>query len=160
MIGKTHFTIEPGKPTIVLRRLFDAPRKLVWEATTKPEHVARWYGFRASEIVECRIDLRVGGEWRTVLRMPDGSEHGFGGVYREVVPPKRLVQTFRYDGFPDAEAVETAVYEEQGGKTLLTITVLHQSVEFRDGHVASGMEVGATESHDRLEELLASLVAK
>lgn len=160
MIGRTSFTIEPGKPTIVLRRLFDAPRKLVWEATTRPEHVARWYGFRDSELIECRIDLRVGGEWRYVLRMPDGSEHGFGGVYREVVPPKWLVQTFRYDGFPDAEAVETAVYEEQGAKTLLTITVLHQSVEFRDGHVASGMEVGANESHDRLEELLASLVTK
>jgi uncharacterized protein YndB with AHSA1/START domain len=160
VIGRTSFTIPPGEPTIVLRRLFDAPRRLVWEATTKPEHIARWYGFCDAEMVECRVDLRTGGEWRFRLRMPDGSEHGFGGVYREVRPPERLVQTFRYDGFPDAEAVETAVYEDQGGKTLLTITVLHQSVEFRDGHVASGMEVGANESHDRLEELLANLSVK
>jgi uncharacterized protein YndB with AHSA1/START domain len=157
MIGKTSVTIPAREPTIVIQRLFDAPRRLVWEATTRPEHVARWYGFRDAQIVECRLDVRPGGSWRIVLRTPDGSEHGFGGVYREVVPPERLVQTFRYDGFPDAEAVETAVYEKKEKKTLLTVTVRHQSIEHRDGHVASGMEAGATESHDRLEELLAEL---
>lgn len=158
MAETTRFIIEPGKPTIVIQRLFDAPRHLVFEAVTKPEHVARWWGFRESKLTECRMDLRTGGAWRFVLRMPDGSEHGFGGVYREIVPPERLVYTFRYDGYPDAEAVETIALEERKGKTMLTATVLHSSVENRDGHVSSGMEAGATESHDRLAELLATLL--
>lgn len=157
MIPRTEFTIEPGKPTIVIKRLFDAPRQLVFAASTTPEHLARWWGFRSSKLTECRIDLRPGGAWRYVLRMPDGSEHGFGGVYREVVPPERLVYTFRYDGYPDAESVETVTFDERSGKTLLTVTVLHASLANRDGHVASGMEAGASESHDRLAELLADL---
>jgi uncharacterized protein YndB with AHSA1/START domain len=159
MSARTSFLIEPGRPTIVIKRLFDAPRHLVFEASTKPEYLARWWGFRNSTLTQCTVDLRPGGAWRFVLRMPDGSEHGFGGVYREVVAPQRLVYTFRYDGFPDAEALETVTFEDRKGKTLLTSTVLHQSVENRDGHVASGMEAGATESHDRLAELLDELVA-
>ena len=158
MSARTEFSIEPGKPTIVIQRLFDAPRALVWEAVTKPEHVACWYGFRYSSLSECRIDLRPGGAWRFVIRMPDGSDHGFGGVYREIVPPGRLSYTSRYDVYPDAESLETIVLEERKGKTLLTATVLHTSVENRDGHVAAGMEAGCTELHDRLAELLASLV--
>jgi uncharacterized protein YndB with AHSA1/START domain len=155
--AKTSFTIDPKEPTVVIRRVFDAPRHLVFEAMTRPEHVARWYGFRDSTLSECKIDLRPGGKWRFVILMADGSEHGFGGVYREVVPSKRLVYTFRYDGYPDAEAIETVTFEDQNGKTLMTNTVLHTSIENRDGHVASGMEAGAVESLDRLEELLASL---
>jgi uncharacterized protein YndB with AHSA1/START domain len=158
MVEKTSFLMEPGKPTIVVKRLFDAPRHLVFEAATKPEYLARWWGFRSSTLIHCTVDLRPGGEWRFVLRMEDGSEHGFGGVYREVVPPERLVYTFRYDGYPDAEALETVTFEDRKGKTLLTAVILHQSVENRDGHVASGMEAGATESHERLAELLASLL--
>lgn len=157
MIGRTEFTIEPGKPTIVIRRRFQAPRSLVFEALTKPEYVARWWGLRASTLTHCSIDLRPGGAWRFVLRMRDGSEHGFGGVYREVTPPERLAYTFCYDGYPDGEALETVALEEVGGHTLVTITVLHKSVENRDGHVASGMEDGAVESQDRLAELLATL---
>lgn len=157
MTARTEFVIAPDKPTIVIRREFDAPRHLVFAAVTQPEYVAQWWGFRAASLTECRIDLRPGGSWRYVLRMPDGSTHGFGGVYREVAPPGRLVQTFRYDGFPDAEAIETYVLEEHAGKTLLTVTVLHTSVANRDAHVASGMEAGASESWDRLAELLARL---
>ncbi len=157
MTAKTSFLIEPGKPTIVIKRLFDVPRHLVFEASTKPEYLARWWGPRDSTLTKCTVDLRLGGAWRFVLRMPDGTEHGFGGVYREVVRPERLVYTFRYDGYPDAEAVETVTFDDLQGKTLLTATVLHKSVENRDGHVASGMEAGATESHERLAELLATL---
>jgi uncharacterized protein YndB with AHSA1/START domain len=157
MTGKTRIEIPPGKPTIVLERLFDAPRELVFEAVTRADLVRRWWGFRDSELTECRIDLRPGGAWRIVLRMPDGSTHGFGGVYREIEPPARLVATFRFDGFPEAEAVETTTLEARGSRTLLRVVVLHQSVENRDGHVSSGMEVGSTESHDRLEDLLSSL---
>lgn len=154
---RTSFRIEPGQPTIHLSRVFDAPRALVFEAITRPEHVARWWGPRGSEVGECRIDLRVGGAWRFVLRMPDGSEHGFGGTYREIVPPERIVSTFRYEGAPQAEAVETLTLEEHHGQTLLRVTVLHASVANRDAQVAAGMESGASESHDRLDELLAAL---
>ena len=158
MIGRTEFTIEPGKPWLVIRRVFDAPPHLVFEATTRPEHMKHWYGPRGSRVTDCRIDLRPGGHWRVVVLMPDGSEHGFGGVYREVEPGNRLVYTFVYDGFPDAEAVESVTFEAQpGDRTLVTIHVMHKSVEHRDGHVASGMEVGATESQDRLAERLAAL---
>jgi uncharacterized protein YndB with AHSA1/START domain len=157
MTAKTLFTIEPGKPTVVIRRAFDAPPHLVFAALTTPEHIARWYGWRDSTLSECRVDLRPGGAWRFVVRMPDGSEHGFGGVYREIVRPERLVYTLRYDGFPDAEAVETITLVEQNGKTLMTNTLVHESVANRDGHVASGMEAGATESLDRLDELLGSM---
>lgn len=160
MTSRTEFVIEPGQPTIVIRRRFAAPRHLVFQAVTKPELVAKWWGPRGSTLTRCRMDLRPGGAWRFSLRFPDGSEHGFGGVYREVVPPVRVVSTFRYDGYPDAESVETMVLEEDGTDTLLTVTVEHTCVEHRDGHVASGMEAGCVESHDRLEELLATLQAR
>lgn len=146
MTHTTSFTIPPG-----------APAHLLWEALTTPEHLRNWYGFRDSTLSECRVDLRPGGAWRCVIRMPDGSEHGFGGTYREIEPPRRLVNTFRYDGYPAAESVETHVLEPLDGGTLLTVTVLHSSVEHRDGHVASGMETGCAESHDRLAELLESM---
>ena len=157
MAEKTHFTIAPGQPTILIRRTFDAPRRLVFEAATQPAHLAHWWGPRGSTVADCTVDLRPGGKWRIVLRMPDGSEHGFGGTYREIVQNERIVATFRYDGFPDAEAVETTTFEEKAGKTLLTVTVLHKSVANRDGQVASGMEEGCVDSHDRLAELLASM---
>jgi uncharacterized protein YndB with AHSA1/START domain len=157
MTAKTEFSIPPGKKTIRIRRHFDAPPRLVYEASTRPEHLARWWGYRDSQLVECRLDLRVGGAWRFVLRMPDGSRHGFGGTYLEVVPHAKLVYTFCYDGYPQAEAVETVTFEAASGGTLLTAVVEHTSVANRDGHVASGMEAGATESHERLAELLADL---
>lgn len=157
MIDRTRFVIEPGQPTIVMERSFDAPRRLVWDAITKAEHLPRWWGPHGSSVIACDVDLRVGGAWRIALRLPDGTEHGFGGVYREITPPERLVQTFHYEGYREAEALETAVLTEQAGTTLLTVTVQHTSVENRNAHVASGMEAGAVASHDRLAELLRSL---
>lgn len=157
MFARTEFTIPPDQPTIVLKRTFDAPRRLVWEASTRPEHVERWFGFRGTTLSECRIDLRPGGAWRFVLRMHDGTEHGFGGVYREIVPFERLVFTFAYDGAPQAEAVETITLEDWQGKTLMTTEVRHTSLANRDAQVAAGMEVGARESDDRLAELLETL---
>ena len=157
MNTRTKISIPKDKPIITIQRQFAAPAHRVFDASTKPEYIPRWWGYRAAKMTECRIDLRPGGAWRFVLRMPDGSEHGFGGVYREIVRPTRLVYTFRYDGYPDAESVETLTFEERAGRTLLTATVQHTSIANRDGHVASGMEEGACESHDRLAELLATM---
>ncbi len=105
----------------------------------------------------CDIDLRVGGTWRYVTReqSPDGEfEVGFHGEYREIDAPGRLVSTEVYEGFPDAEALNTVVLHEVDGVTTMSVTVLHTTQEHRDGHIASGMEGGMQVSMDRLEDLV------
>ncbi len=157
MTEKTSIVVEPGKPTVVITRVFDAPRRLVFEVWTKPEHLARWWGPRDLTLSVCEMDFRPGGAWRFVLRAPDGNDYGFGGEYREILPPERLVYTFRFDGAPGAEAVETLIFVEKDGKTTLTNTMVHTSVENRDAHVRSGMEEGVLQTMDRLAELLATM---
>jgi len=149
----------PSDREIMLTRVFDAPRRLVFEAISRPEHVARWWGPRGSTLSACEMDMRPGGAWRFVLRAPDGSEHPFKGVYREIVPPERVVNTFVYDveGIRDHEALETMTLTEKDGRTTLTSVVLHKSVESRDGQLNSGMEFGAAETYDRLEELVGTM---
>ena len=147
----------PSDREIVITRVFDAPAQLVFEAMTKPEHVTQWWGLRGTTLTVCEIDLRVGGAWRYVLRGPDGDEHGFHGVYKEINPPGRLVSTEVYEGFPDAESVNTVLLVEHDGKTTLTTTVLHDNQEYRDGHLNAGMEPGMQETFDRLDELLVAM---
>jgi uncharacterized protein YndB with AHSA1/START domain len=143
---------------IRMTRLFDAPRHLVFEAMTKPEHVKRWWG-RLGEgysVPVCEIDFRVGGKWRFVNRHPEG-EAAFYGEYREIAPPGRVVFTEIFEQFPDSVSVVTAVLTEEGGKTRLTATVRYPSLEVRDMVLASGMANGAGISYDRLEDVLADL---
>ncbi|HRI43624.1 MAG TPA: SRPBCC family protein [Fimbriimonadaceae bacterium] len=149
----------PNDLEIVLTRSFDAPKHLVFEAFTKCEHYARWWGLRDMTLAQCEMDFRVGGRWRRVLRMPDGSEHPFRGEFIEIVPTEKIVQTFVYDVefIRDHPSIETMELTEEGGRTTLTATVRHKTKEARDGHLQSGMESGASESYDRLEELLAEL---
>jgi uncharacterized protein YndB with AHSA1/START domain len=146
----------PSEREVVLTRVFDAPRHLVYDALTKPELLKRWFGPRGWSLVVCEVDLRVGGKWRFVLRGPDGSEMGMRGVYLELAPPDRSVHTESFDDFP-GESVVTTVLVEQGGKTTLTGTVLAPSKEARDAVINSGMEHGAAETYDKLAELLASI---
>ena len=143
----------------VLTRAFSAPRRLLFEAWTNPEHVRRWYGCSTMTLTVCEIDLSVGGSYRYVMRAPDGGEHTMTGVYREIVPPRRLVYTERYvtAGFTSNDAQVTAIFAEHGGMTTLTSTVLHGSREDCDGHLSSGMERGAAEVYDRLEALLRTM---
>jgi uncharacterized protein YndB with AHSA1/START domain len=148
----------PSDREIVLTRVFDAPRRLVFEARTKPEHVARWWGPRGYTLLVWEIDLRLGGVWRFVQRGPDGNEYAFNGVSREIAPPERLVYTFNFEAMPGHEAPETVTFKEHDGKTKLTDKSLFQTVEDRDGMLKSGMEEGAAETLDHLEELLAKLV--
>jgi uncharacterized protein YndB with AHSA1/START domain len=148
----------PSDEEIRLTRLFDAPRHLVFEAMTKPEHVKRWWG-RLGEgysVPVSEIDLRVGGKWRFVNRHPKG-EVAFYGEYREITPPSRLVFTEIFEQFPDSVSVVTAEFTEEGGKTRLTATVRYPSLEVRDMVLASGMATGAGISYDRLEDLVAEL---
>src|SRR5919108_2584782 len=144
----------PSDREIVLTRVFDAPRQMVFDAFTKPELLKRWFGPRGWSLVVCEVDLRVGGTFRFVLRGPDGTEMGMRGVYREIVPPERSVHTESFDDYP-GESQVTAVFLEQGGKTTLTATILYPSKEVRDAVLKSGMEHGAAGSYDKLAELLA-----
>lgn len=141
---------------IAMSRVFDAPRELVFTAYTTPDMVAQWWGQRASTTIVDKLDLRPGGQWRYIQREADGTEYAFNGEYREVTPPERLVNTFEFEPMPGHVIVDTAVFEELDGKTKVTVTSLFQSVEDRDGMLASGMEGGANESWDRLGELLAT----
>jgi uncharacterized protein YndB with AHSA1/START domain len=141
-----------------MTRLFDAPRDLVFEAMSKPEHIKRWWGCLGEgySVPVCEVDLRVGGAWRFVNRHPKG-EAAFHGVYREIDPPERVVFTEIFEEFPDAESVVTAVLTEENGKTRLTATVRYPSLEVRDAVMQSGMAHGAAISYDRLEEVAQEL---
>ncbi|MFC3860335.1 SRPBCC family protein [Deinococcus antarcticus] len=148
----------PSATQIVITRSFDAPRWLVFEAWTTPEHVRRWYGPSDLAMPVCEIDLRVGGRWRYVLRAPDGSEHGYWGEYLEIVRPERLVYSEGYEGLPlGHDHTVTTTFTERDGKTTLTSTLDYRSQGDRDGHVASGMEPGMRETLDRLEAVLSAL---
>lgn len=147
----------PTDRTILLTRAFDAPRELVFEAHSKPEHLRRWWGPARYELVVCDMDFRPGGTWRFVQRAPDGTEHGFHGEYREIVRPERLVYTFEYEGAPGNVAVETITFDERDGRTLATNLVVFDTPEVRDAVIASGMQSGAAESNDRLEAYLRTL---
>src|SRR5258706_12837362 len=155
-------TLQVTTPTnreIVLTRVFAPPRRMVFDAFTKPELLKRWFGPRGWALVVCAVDLKVGGGFRVVLRGPDGKEMGMRGVYREIAPPERSVHMESYDDYP-GESQVTAVFVEQEGKATLTATVLYPSREVRDAVIQSGMEHGAAESYDKLAELLTSSEAR
>jgi uncharacterized protein YndB with AHSA1/START domain len=149
----------PSDREIVMTRVFNAPRRLVFTAWTTPEHVKRWYGCKTHALTACEIDLRVGGRYRYVLRGPDGGDLTIAGVYRQIAPTERLIYTERAvsQGAPSAEAIVTVIFAEFAGMTTLTVTVLHQSRENRDAHLKSGVEAGAAETLDRLAALLATM---
>ena len=143
---------------IVMTRIFDAPRNLVFDAYTKPELLKRWLGvFGGYSMPVCEVDLRVGGAYRFVWRGPDGAEMGVRGVYREVVRPERLVHTEKFDeAWYPGESLITTVLAEQGGKTTLTVTMRYESREARDAVLKSPMESGVAQSYDKLAVLLAA----
>ena len=158
--GKHGLTLTlPSDCEFVLTRVFNAPRRLVFDAWTKPEHVKLWYGCHIMTLRTCEIDLRVGGAYRYVMRAPDGVDHTMQGSYREITPPARLVYTEGYvtEGFTSNEALVTVTFDERDGKTTLTSRVVHQSRQDRDGHLNAGVEKGAAETLDRLAEHLETM---
>jgi uncharacterized protein YndB with AHSA1/START domain len=156
--SETFEVTTPGECEIRMTRLFDAPRHLVFEAMSRPEHISRWWGCLGEgySVPVCEVDLRPGGAWRFVNRHPNG-EAGFHGVYREITPPERVVFTEIFDPFPDAESVVTAVLTEENGKTRLTVSCVYPSREVRDIVLGTGMANGAAISYDRLEEVAREL---
>jgi uncharacterized protein YndB with AHSA1/START domain len=150
----------PSDREIVMSRAFDAPRALVFEAWTRPEHVRHWWGLRSSTMLVCEAEVRPGGSWRYVTTASDGAEVPFTGVYQEVTPPERLVYTEVYDVEPfntGDPAVNTAIFTEEEGQTLVTVTTVYPTKEVRDFVLGTGMEGGAAESMDRLVEHLKTM---
>ncbi len=159
--GGTLKVSTPDDREIAMTRVFDAPRRLVFDAYTKPELIRRWlFGPDGWTMTVCDVDLKVGGAYRFVWRKSDGPEMGMGGVYREIVAPERLVATERFDqSWYPGDAVSTLVLVEQGGKTTLTQTMRYQSREARDAVLQSPALTGMSAGFDRLAELVASLAA-
>ena len=158
-MSKTEFIAEPGQQGIVITRTFDAPRDLVFKAYTDPDLISQWWGPEKYTTRIDQMDVKPGGIWRFVQNDQDGNEFAFKGVYHEIAPTERVVQTFEFEGMPGHVSLETLQLEEVDGKTKSTSTAIFQSVEDRDGMFASGMQEGASESMDRLAELVEKLGA-
>jgi len=152
----------PSDREIAMTRVFDAPRKLVFDCFTKPELLKRWgLGPRAWKLTECEIDLKVGGTWRFVTTKNTGEVMVLGGVFLEIVVPERIVQTERFeDAWYAGEGRNTMIFLESGGKTTMTITCLYDSKEIRDSVLKSPMEGGVSTSYDRLAEMLPTFAAE
>jgi uncharacterized protein YndB with AHSA1/START domain len=148
----------PSEREIVFTRVFNAPRRVVFDAWTKPEHVRQWYGCAASTMTSCEIDLRPGGSYRFELRLADGTEHSLSGVYREIVPPARIVCTEQMDDDPNMEALVAVTFEEDNGKTTMTSTALYRTAAARKAVLDFGVEQGASETFDRLDAYLETIV--
>ena len=154
-MNKTNLIAEPGKQEIVITRVFDAPRELVFKTYTDPDLMPHWLGPSRLTMIIDKMEVRPGGEWRYIHREEDGTQYGFRGVYHDVAAPERIVGTFEFEGMPGHVSLETATFDDQDGKTRLTIKSVFQSVEDRDGMIQSGMEAGLSEGMNRLDELLA-----
>ena len=145
----------PSELEIVTTRDFDAPLALVFDVLTKPEHVRRWFAPFACEVTTCEIDLHVGGSYHIVFVTEDGTECSFLGTYLEIEPPTRTVATWLFEGWPDAEAVETTELHETGGVTTLTTTLAFRDRAGRD-HMTR--HDGQEDSFDKMEDYLRSLL--
>ncbi|MET8366466.1 SRPBCC family protein [Micromonospora sp. NPDC005252] len=140
---------------ITMTRSFDAPRDLVFAAHTQAEHLRHWWG--RGNPLDVEIDFREGGRYRFVEHAPDGNEYAFRGEFQEIVAPERIVQTFEFEGMPGQVAVETLVFTEQDGRTVLTGTTRFDTTEQRDGMAGSGMAQGVAESYAALERHLSTM---
>ncbi len=144
----------PNELEIVTTREFEAPIELVFDVLTKPEHVRRWFAPFENKMTVCSIDLRVGGNYLMVFVTEDGTECSFRGTYLEIEPPTRVVDTWLFEGWPDAEAVETIDLHEIDGITTMTNKLAFRDKAGRD-HMTKfdGME----DSFDKMEDYLRSL---
>lgn len=147
-----------GDREVMITRVFNAPRRLVFDAFTNPELLKRWlFGPPGWSMVVCEVDLRVGGAYRYLWRGEGGKEMGMRGIFREVDPPGKIVNTEKFDeSWYPGEAVGTVVLTEKDGKTTLTQTILYESREARDVVLRTPMEQGLAMGYDRLAALVES----
>jgi uncharacterized protein YndB with AHSA1/START domain len=145
----------PTELEIVTTREFDAPLELVFDVLTEPEHVRHWFAPFTDEVTVCSIDLRVGGSYHIVFVTEDGTECSFRGTYLEVEPPTRTVATWLFEGWPDAQAIETTELYETDGVTTMTVTLAFRDQAGRNHMTTSD---GQEDSFDKLEDYLRSLI--
>lgn len=155
-MAETEIIFEPGRQDIVIRRVFDAPRDVVFAAYTDPTLIPKWWGSRRFTTEVDRMKVERGGEWRFITRNNvDGNEYAFRGVYHDVVAPDRIVATFEFElGGPGYLQLTSDTFEEIDGKTRYTSVSLFQSIEDRDGWIPTDMDTGIRESMDLLDELI------
>lgn len=158
-MADTEIIIEPGRQDIVITRIFDAPRDVVFKAYTDPTLVPKWWGSSRFTTVVDRMEVRPGGRWRYVTRAADGTEYGFKGVYHDVVAPERIISTFEFEpGGPGHLQLAMASFDEVDGKTKYVGLSVFLSVEDRDGWIPSGgLDEGTREAMDKLAELIQTL---
>ena len=157
-MSETQFIAEPGMPQVVMTREFAAPPDVLLRAYTEPELIEQWWGPRRFATKVDRLDVRHGGEWRFLNIDGDGTEYGFHGVYHGSPSVEGgIVQTWEYEGAPGHVHLETAKFEAKGGGTRLVLTAAYETVEARDTDFEAGMESGARETLDRLDELVGTL---
>ena len=152
--------LAPGDQVIVISRVFDAPRELVFKAFTDPEHLAQFWGPKGFSVPACAVDLRVGGEFRIEMRGPEGATYPCTGIYRDIAPPERIVYAGTADdghpcggGLPP-RAIVTMTFTALDGKTKLTIHTRLASAADREAAIKGGFNAGWNDSLDRLEELV------
>jgi uncharacterized protein YndB with AHSA1/START domain len=155
----------PNELEILITREFDAPIALVFDVLTKPEHVSKWGATPPDQMKECSIDLRVGGTYHYVFVTEDGTECSFRGTYLKIDPPVRTVETWLFEGWPDAEAVETWELQETDGVTTVTMKLAFRDKAGRDNYPAGIQETGEMtspggflDSLDAIEDILRSLL--
>ena len=153
----TQIDAPAGVPFIDMTREFDAPRDLVFRAYTDPELLAQWLGPRKYRMTVESWDVRDGGKWRYIHSDEDGNSFGFHGVFHGDQTPDGMLQTFEFEGWPGHVSLESLVFDERDGKTVLRNHSVYQTVEARDAMIESGMESGVNEGYDKLDELLAKL---
>lgn len=147
----------PSDTQVLITRVFDSPRHVVFRAWTTPGLIAKWWHANRGEVTSIDVDLRPGGRWRYVMRAHEGFEVAFHGMYREVVPNEQIICTEVFEGVPEAEAVTTTTFAEADGRTTVSILVEHKNKQFRDMHVESGMEDGLQDALDLLAGVAADL---
>jgi uncharacterized protein YndB with AHSA1/START domain len=160
-MNPTVIVTAPGDLEIVMTRLFDAPRHLVFAAMSKPEYLRRWLlGPDGWAMTACEFDARPGGRYRYEWKHSDGATMGVGGTFLEVVPPERIVQSEKFDEsrYP-GEAIVTTTFEEAAEQTTLAVTIRYETREARDGVLKSPMESGLAKSYDRLAEIVQQFCA-
>jgi len=154
---KYEIQAEPGSHALAMTATIKGPRKLVFQAYTDPEAIPHWFGLDANCTRVDAMEPRHGGRWRFVETAPDGEEHAFRGVYHDVVPDERIVWTFEYEPWAGHILLEEMLFTDQGDETRIDIRSVFQSVEDRDGMIATGMEEGANQSLNRMEQYVAGL---
>ena len=154
-MSKTNFIIKKDELKVVMERTFNAPREVLFNAFIDPGVITNWWGPAILEITIDKLEPKEGGAWRFLHKDSAGNEFAFNGVFKKIAKPGLITQTFNFEGIPgDHELLQTATFEENGGKTKVISTSVYKNIQDLEGMVASGMESGAKEGWERLAGLV------